>query len=85
MHVQPAWVPEYLEPFFDVHGEAYPVLLDLDDLGRHMTEAGESYDERRTRLGGVELTADGPAAEAMGVWLVTAMSSGLRPRPGQEP
>lgn len=79
VHVQPTWLPEYLESFFDRHGEAYPVLLDFADLERHMTDARATLVRRDTRLGGVELTAEGAGAEALSTWLLTAMASGMRP------
>jgi hypothetical protein len=80
VHVQPTWLPEYLEPFFDRHGEAYPVLLDFEDLARHMRDARVELVQKVTRLGGVELSAEGAGAEALSTWLLTAMASGLRPR-----
>jgi hypothetical protein len=79
-HVRPAWLPRYLRPFFDVHGEAYPVLLDLDDLDAHMRTHGASYEKRVAVTGGVELTARGAAASELAVWLSTALASGVRPR-----
>lgn len=79
VHLSPLWLPEYLEPFFDRHGEAYPVSLDFDDLDRHMQEARAELVRKHTRLGGVELSAEGAAAEALSTWLLTAMASGMRP------
>jgi len=79
VHVRPTWLPRYLQPFFDVHGEAYPVLLDFDDLARHMEANDAAFEKRVSRLGGVELLARGPAAESLAVWLSTAFSSGVRP------
>lgn len=84
VHVQPTWLPEYLESFFDRYGEAYPVLLDFADLERHMKDARATLVRRDTRLGGVELTAEGAGAEALSTWLLTAMASGMRPRSGRD-
>ena len=80
-YLRPSWLPRYLQPFFDAHGEAYPVLVDLDDLGRHMTASGAAFETRVARTGGIELTARGTAAAALAVWLSTALSSGVRQRP----
>jgi len=79
VHVRPTWLPRYLQPFFDTNGEAYPVLLDFDDLARHMEANEAAFEKRVTRVGGVELVARGQAAEALAVWLSTAFSSGVRP------
>lgn len=79
-HVRPTWLPRYLHAFFDAHGEAYPVLLDLDDLKQHMRAHGAEYEQRVARTGGVELTARGAAAGELAVWLSTALASGVRPR-----
>jgi len=79
VHVRPAGLPRYLRALFDMHYEAYPVLLDFDDLERHMSSSGTPYEKHITKTGSVELLAQGPAAESLGVWLSTAFSSGIRP------
>jgi hypothetical protein len=79
VHVRPTWLPRYLKPFFDAHGEAYPVLLDFDDLARHMESNQAPFEKRVTKVGGAELLARGQAAESLAVWLSTAFSSGVRP------
>jgi hypothetical protein len=68
-----------LRAFFDTHYEAYPVLLDFDDLERHMSSSDAPYEKHVTKTGSVELLAHGRAAEALAVWLSTAFSSGVRP------
>jgi len=79
VHVRPAGVPRYLRAFFDMHYEAYPVLLDFDDLERHMSSNDAPYEKHVTKTASVELLAQGRAAEALAVWLSTAFSSGVRP------
>ena len=79
VHVRPAWVPRYLQPFFDQHGEVCPVYIDFDDLARQMESNAAPFEKRVNRAGGVELLARGGAAESLGVWLSTALSSGVRP------
>ena len=80
VHVRPSsWLPRYLKPYFDTHGEVCPAMLDLDDLARHMASNAAPYEKRVTRVGGVELLAHGPAAESLAVWLSTALASGVRP------
>jgi hypothetical protein len=79
VHVRPAWVPRYLQPYFDTHGEAYPVYIDFEDLARHMESNAAHFEKRVNRAGGVELLAREGAAESLGVWLSTAFSSGVRP------
>jgi hypothetical protein len=73
-------LPRYLKPFFDLHGESFPVLLDLEDLDRQMKDAGATYEKRVSRAGSVELTAHGESASALALWLSTAVASGVRPR-----
>ena len=78
VHVRPTWLPRYLSNVFDEHGEAYPVLLDFEDLDRQMASKGASFEKRVGRTGAVELTAHGDAATALAVWLSTAFASGVR-------
>ena len=78
VHVRPTWLPRYLHSVFDEHGEAYPVLLDFEDLDRQMASKQQVFEKRVSRLGAVELTAHGDAATALAVWLSTAFASGVR-------
>jgi len=78
VHVRPTWLPRYLHSVFDEHGEAYPVLLDFDDLDRQMASKKQAFEKRVSRMGAVELTAHGDAATALAVWLSTAFASGVR-------
>jgi hypothetical protein len=80
VHVRPTWLPRYLHAVFDEHGEAFPVLLDFDDLERRMAAKQVSFEKRVSRTGSVELTAYGEAATALAVWLSTAFASGMRDR-----
>ena len=79
VHVNPLWIPKYLASSFDRHGEAFPVLLDFEDLDRQMARYGA---ERVATTGDVELTAHGRSAHALGEWLSTAFASGIRPSSG---
>lgn len=79
VHVRPMWLPSYLQPYFDLHGEAYPVFIDFEDLAHHMQSSHAPFEKRVNRAGGVELLAHGSAAEALAVWLSTAFSTGVRP------
>jgi hypothetical protein len=85
VHVRPTWLPRYLHNVFDENGEAYPVLLDFEDLDRHMASKHVSFEKRVSRLGAVELTAHGDAATALAVWLSTAFASGVRDGQGSVP
>jgi hypothetical protein len=78
VHVRPTWLPRYLRQVFDEHGEAFPVLLDFDDLERQMGSKQAAFEKRVSRTGSVELTARGEAATALAVWLSTAFASGVR-------
>jgi hypothetical protein len=79
VHINPTWIPDYLAMSFDRHGEAFPVLLDFEDLDRRMRRHGAEYERRVSTLGDVELTANGRAAHALAEWLSTAFASGMRP------
>src|SRR5947207_10964620 len=83
VHVWPAWIPPVIFNFVDGDDEAFPVLLDFDDLSGYMADDGLAYDKRIARTGGIELTAEGPAATALAVWLSTALASGVR-APGSD-
>lgn len=78
VHVRPTWLPRYLHSIFDEHGEAFPVLLDFEDLDRRMASKQASFEKRVSRTGSIELTAHGEAATVLAVWLSTAFASGLR-------
>ena len=80
LHVAPQWLPRYLVSYFDDNGEAFPVELDLEDLDRHMTQHEAEYERRDSKLGGVELTARGEAANALALWLSNVFGSMVRPR-----
>src|SRR5215207_8824496 len=81
----PAQMPQHLRRCFDEHGEAYPVLLDFEDLDRYMTKRGVEFEKRETRPGDVELTARGKATIELAVWLSMALASGFRQSsPGRE-
>lgn len=84
VHVDPAFVPPYLCTCLDVHGEAFPVLVDLEELSRCQNEAPGTIEERRTRLGSLELIGSGGGADALARFLVTSIASGVR-RPNQPP
>jgi hypothetical protein len=81
VHVDPAFVPPYLRTCLDVHGEAFPVLLDLEELSRCQNEAPGTIEERRTRLGSLELIGRSGGTDALARFLVTSIASGVR-RPG---
>ena len=78
MYVRPTWLPRYLHRSFDKHWEAYPVLLDFEDLDRYMQKRGAAYEKRVSALGDVEVTARGHAANELAVWLSRALASGIR-------
>ena len=78
VHVTPAWLPRYLHQVFDENGEAFPVLLDFEDLEQQMAAKGAAFEKRVSRIGDVELTARGAAATVLAVWLSTAFASGVR-------
>lgn len=80
MHHRPGWLPPMLRPFFDGEGETTPLeLLDFEALDELMSIRGTSYERRESRLGSVELRAEGDAARVLGTWLATSLSSGVRP------
>lgn len=79
VHVRPGRLPRYLQQYFDLHGEAYPVFVDFEDLARHMESNSALFEKRANRAGGVEVLAQGEAAEPLAVWLSTAFSTGVRP------
>jgi hypothetical protein len=79
VHIAPDWMPRELERLFDYNGEAYPVLLDWEDLERNMEAASAQYEVHISHAGSVELTAQGAqAAETLARWFATALSSGVR-------
>lgn len=78
VYVRPTWLPRYLHRCFDRYGEAYPVLLDFEDLDRYMQKRGVTYEKQESVRGDVELTARGRAANELAVWLSRAFASGIR-------
>ena len=78
MYVRPTRLPRYLSRCFDRYWEAYPVLLDFEDLDRYMQKRGVEYAKRVSRLGDVEVTARGRAASELAIWLSRALASGVR-------
>jgi hypothetical protein len=75
-------LPRYLSAFVDLNGEIHPVELDFEQLERHMAQQGAAYDKSVDKLGGIELTARGASAQALGEWLATMLASGVRPSVG---
>jgi hypothetical protein len=80
VHVNAPVLPRYLQRYFDLHGEAYPALLDFDDLDQFMVGRHAAYAKRVARTGSVELTAEGESAIALCEWLSTAFASCVRPQ-----
>lgn len=78
--LRPVGAPEYLLHSFDVHREAFPMLLDWEDLERRLSKTGAEYETRPTRLGGMELIAAGDAVTPVADWVLTAIASGSRSR-----
>lgn len=78
VYVRHTWLPRSLHQCFDKNGEAYPVVLDLEDLDRRMASAGFEFEKRVARTGGVELLARGRAAAMLAAWLSSAFASGVR-------
>jgi hypothetical protein len=72
------WVPGCLRIWFDENGEAYPVYLDLEELDRQMHDSGVEYEKTESPIGGYELTAKGPAATVLAVWLTKSFASGRK-------
>lgn len=78
IYLGPQWIPKYLLASLDRHREAFPVLLDFEDLDRRMRKYGMEYQKRVSKLGDVELTTHGRAAHGLAEWLSTALASGMR-------
>lgn len=78
LYAKPSWMPAYLRRCFDQHYEAFPVYLDFEDLDRYMAKRALAFDKHVTKRGDVELTASGPAAVELAVWLSTAFATGFR-------
>lgn len=78
MYVRPTWLPRYLHRCFDKYWEAYPVLLDFEDLDRYMQKRGVEYEKRVSKLGDVEVTARGRAANELAIWISRALATGVR-------
>jgi hypothetical protein len=71
----PTWLPPYLLRYFDSSGEAFPLLLDFEELDRQAQKHGAVVDKRLATTGGVELTARGNSAKVVANWLATAFTS----------
>jgi hypothetical protein len=80
VYVEAKVLPPYLDRYFDAYGEAYPALLDFDDLEPYMAAHAAVYRKHVTATGSVELSAHGAAAVALSEWLSRAFSSCVRPR-----
>ena len=80
IYIRPTKLPKYLVPFFGQHFEAYPGFLDFEELDRRIKKRGLGYEKRVTRLGDVEITADGDSAREVAIWLSTAFTSGVQRR-----
>lgn len=78
VYVDAAWMPPFLRACFDKDGEAFPVLLDFEDLDRFMRKRGSEYQKNVAKLGDVELTARGRAAMDLAQWLAAAFASSFR-------
>lgn len=78
VHLGSAWLPPYLLQYFDAEGEAYPVLLDFEELDRQLQKQGAVVDKRVAKTGGIELTARGASAKLVAAWLSTAFASSVR-------
>lgn len=69
------WLPPYLLRYFDADGEAFPLVLDFEELDRQIEKQGAVVEKRVAKSGGVELTARGGSAKVVANWLATAFSS----------
>ena len=78
IRVWPGWLPPFLRDCFDEEGEASPVFLDMEELEREMKRSGCDYQRRVSRVGGVELTAEGRAAGVLARWLSRSLTSSYR-------
>ena len=78
VHVRPTNLPTAVRQLFDHNSEAYPALLDFDDLDQYMADHDAHCEKRTSSLGDVELTAEGPSASVLGEWLTRAFMSGTR-------
>lgn len=78
IYVQAGPLTQPLRRGLDRKGEAYPVLLDFEDLDRQMAKVNATYEKHVSTLGDVELTAHGSGAKALSEWLSTALASGVR-------
>ena len=79
VHLGPESIRPELERLFDYNGEAYPVLIDWDELERQMRSSGAEYQVHTSHAGSVELTAQGaPATAALARWVASALASGIR-------
>ncbi len=79
VHLGSRWLPPNLPHLFDRKGEAFPVLLDFEDLHRFLETHDAPCEKRVSALGDVELTAHGSSAFVLARWLANAFDSGIRP------
>jgi hypothetical protein len=80
VYVRPTWMPRYLHRCFDEHGEAFPAVLDFEDLDRQMSNHGAQFEKRISKRGDVELIARGHAANELALWFSNAFITGMRVR-----
>ncbi|MGC4068848.1 MAG: hypothetical protein QM784_30230 [Polyangiaceae bacterium] len=85
VHTRATWLPGYLRKCFDENYEMYPAYLDLEDLDDEMKSSGVTYTKRISSVGGVEITARGPAAMVLTTWLAQSVASNLRGREHDQP
>ena len=82
IYAPPAQLPRSLRPFFNRHGEAFPVpLLDLDDLREVLGRRNARVEVQESPRGTVTLRAQGSEVVHLVRWLGTALQSGLRSAP----
>jgi hypothetical protein len=82
VYLGPGNVPEFLSRCFDSDGEAFPVVLDFEDLDRYMRKRDAAFEKRVSNYGDVELTARGRAATELAQWLASASASTFRDEHG---
>jgi len=82
LYAEPSWMPVYLRRCFDEHYEAFPVLLDFEELDRHMSKRGLTFEKVANDFGDVQLKARGRAAMELAVWLSQMFATGIRQTDG---
>ena len=78
VYVDAPRMPRFLRACFDADGEAFPVVVDFEDLERHMKRRGADFKKSLSKYGDVQLEAQGQAATELSLWLVSALGSGFR-------